>query len=214
LGFSLAELLVVIGIIAMLVSILMPALARAREQAQLVRCQSNLRQIGLGIQMYANANKGRFPLASHTAAPIGWIDTLVPYGTNPAVRLCPVDQRPSPRTSYLTNSYMQPLEAWIDFNPISGATLPGGRSKAYLLLTDVKHPAATAYVVESNDPGDHVHAVGWTMPDQVAGSIDVMRHRDRANYWYVDGHVAAIRWSDIQQTFSVSNSFMDPATAQ
>src|SRR5580765_5900633 len=63
-AFTLVELLVVIGIIAILIAVLLPALRTAREHALSVQCLSNLRACGQILYMYANQNKGMFPQMS------------------------------------------------------------------------------------------------------------------------------------------------------
>lgn len=116
-GFTLVELLVVIGIIAVLIGILLPALSQARAQGNRVACLSNQRQIYLGAAMYANDNNGAIPLGTFTnnfqegymmwaadgitnpdiyraALPLGWL-YVGGYLQNPLVYYCRAQDDPT-----------------------------------------------------------------------------------------------------------------------
>jgi prepilin-type N-terminal cleavage/methylation domain-containing protein len=94
-GFTLIELLVVIAIIAILASMLLPALARSKEMAKRIQCTSNQHEIAVANMMYANDNKGSFPPHLN---PVRWTTFLFDLYQNPKVLLCPSEPGPNPAT--------------------------------------------------------------------------------------------------------------------
>jgi prepilin-type N-terminal cleavage/methylation domain-containing protein/prepilin-type processing-associated H-X9-DG protein len=95
-GFTLIELLVVIAIIAILAAILFPVFARARENARRTSCQSNLKQIGLGLMQYTQDYDERFMRPLHYIGPshagnTNWGRTIQPYVKSTQLFTCPSD---------------------------------------------------------------------------------------------------------------------------
>ena len=193
-GFTLVELLVVIGIISVLVAMLLPALNKARQQANKVQCQSNMRQIGIGMTMYLSEHKGAYPqqtyvtsgwypLEAHTwwgaiAPYIGW---KPPYTSNPQAAAgtlghCP-DHFESPGSfSYVGN--------WQIINNFDDTGSPPAK------VTRIRQTAQTIWLWE-------VHTESWwpntlNPPFRGKSPFNPPRgtHGKMINYLFCDGHVA------------------------
>jgi prepilin-type N-terminal cleavage/methylation domain-containing protein/prepilin-type processing-associated H-X9-DG protein len=176
-GFTLVELLAVIGIIALLVSMLMPALAGARKQALSVKCKANLSTNYKFLLMYANENKGHMiPLGPNKMALGGGVPehmrwpTLVfkPAVWNPPTLLCPADEEPVNEHSYLLNNHFKRHDIRY------GATK--GVSPSDIILMGEKKSMATDYHMDLN---------------QFEEVVEKYRHGLQlgSNYLFMDGHV-------------------------
>ena len=201
-GFTLAELLAVVGIVAVLVAILMPALSSAREQARRVWCLSNLRTLTSAWLAYASSNQGRICGAS-TGSPSqpgfhDWVasaDTansleagmLWPYVTSPRIYKCPNDQ------VNLLHTYA--INSWLDGE---GPPAPGDPAPAQC-LSRVRCASETFVFIERLDPSGSNNKSFVVPPYPGQDWIDLPAlglHGQAGVISFADGHAMAWNWND------------------
>jgi prepilin-type N-terminal cleavage/methylation domain-containing protein len=225
-GFTLIELLVVIAVIAVLMGILLPSLGMARMHAKRVVSTSNLRQIGLGVELYTEDFRGFFPETSHGLTGTlairerSWIFTLKPYvGDVNEIRICPADPRRRDRLEHGTSSYIMNEYIAVD------AVDPFGRAqgKSFRNKNRLKRPGDTMTTFVGADDlspsltSDHTHSRLWfqfgggeawdpiradIQPDRFRGRRVADNTNGSSLYLYADSRVENLKaqvvkgWSD------------------
>ena len=179
-GFTLIELLVVISIISLLMSILLPSLSKAREQAKRVACMSNLRSIGQGLYIYAQDNDGRLVQGDCEVAWDVWAEqTDVPAGCEPPADL----KYKQVNLGYLMAFGTLPIpddDDSVVFCPSSRVADGGRPSEEFVPGWESESSIASITYMFNNslDGFDNYVQTG----DKV-----VLSHKDKINYLMADG---------------------------
>lgn len=175
-GFTLVELLVVVAIIALLVSILLPSLGKAKEQAKMVVCMTNLKALGMGFTFYTNQNNDWYPGAAGWGGdPPHWDHRLQPYYENYDLLHCPSDnlaraewyvargipeedRHPRSYGMNLGVSYRGPSEFGDNYTPSYGGETPYTSTGSVYRTTSVEIPSDTILL---GDLWEALHQPTW-----------------------------------------------------
>ena len=193
-GFTLIELLVVIAIIAILAAILFPVFAKAREKSRQAACQSNLKQIGLAIRMYAEDYDDGMPPSRDAAGSAWWPDYISPYVQQKSISkvfICP---------SGATSTYMQVWGTTNKNNYLNYAYLHVMDPSAIgdyppRRITQCVYPDKKGMVIDASGQIPTFSDVqSWNGTNPLSYFADA-RHNGGLNTLFVDGHV---KWMDVQ----------------
>lgn len=200
-GFTLTELLVVIAIIAILAAILFPVFARARENARRSSCQSNLKQIALGIFQYTQDYDEKFPIyrtAMSPPNPYAWSDAIQPYMKSLQLYQCPSEPTPPTNDPVAAGYTDYALNLRLMYGDVTGAdeSAGDGGSKSLSILTQ---PSITvmmtdfyatnptnAWIVGCDPRPCTAGLATWRDPNATNYAL---RHLDGMNFSFTDGHV-------------------------